>query len=93
MTFKNASEFTGDYISKTNHFPSRQDIWDAATEAAKDQLTSHNSDYAKCSHVIGLICGTLGIEVSKCNESNLHDIYHKLVEMKQITRELFENFA
>jgi hypothetical protein len=59
----------------------------------KLQNTSSNSDYAKCSHVIGLICGTLGIEVSKCNELNLHDIYHKLIEMKQATRELFEHFA
>jgi hypothetical protein len=64
--------------------------WEATT---KFQNTSSNSDYAKCSHVIGLICGTLGIEVSKCNELNLHDIYHKLIEMKQTTRELFQHFA
>ena len=56
MTYKNASEFTGEYISKTNHFPSRQDIWDAAREATKEQerITSHNSDYAKLPNYIDI---------------------------------------
>jgi hypothetical protein len=47
MNAKNAAEFTKEYISKTHHFPSRQDVWDAATEAAKERFTTHNSDYAK----------------------------------------------
>ena len=52
MVYKNASEFTGVYISKTHHLPSRQDVWDAAMESTREQLTSHNSDYAKCSEHI-----------------------------------------
>ena len=44
-------------------------------ELKKRLLTSHNSDYEKCSHVIGLICGVLDITISECDELNLHEIY------------------
>lgn len=64
MNAKNAAEFTKEYISKTHHFPSRQDVWDAATEAAKERFATHNSDYAKCYN-----CGQeFKIEKGLCKE-------------------------
>lgn len=59
----------------------------------KRLLTSHNSDYAKCSHVIGLICGVLDITISECDELNLHEIYPKIVEIKNVVKELSQHFA
>ena len=58
-----------------------------------EKLTSDNSDYAKCSHVIGLICGVLDITISECDELNLHEIYHKIVEIKNVVKELSQHFA
>ena len=62
-------------------------------ELKKRLLTSHNSDYEKCSHVIGLICGVLDITISECDELNLHEIYHKIVEIKNVVKELSQHFA
>ena len=71
MVYKNASEFTGEYISKTHHFPSRQDIWDAATEATKERLTSHNSDYTKLPDYIeiAMITGMKPSDIKKVCEA------------------------
>jgi len=59
----------------------------------KIRVSAHNSDYAKCSHVIGLICGVLDITISECDELNLHEIYHKIVEIKNVVKELSQHFA
>lgn len=65
-------------------------VWEAEPTP---QNTSSNSDYAKCSHVIGLICGVLDITISECDELNLHEIYHKIVEIKNVVKELSQHFA
>ena len=57
------------------------------------QNTSSNSNYEKCSHVIGLICGVLDITISECDELNLHEIYPKIVEIKNVVKELSQHFA
>ena len=64
-------------------------------ESENKQLQSapSNSDYEKCSHVIGLICGVLDITISECDELNLHEIYHKIVEIKNVVKELSQHFA
>jgi len=61
------------------------------TEQLKN--TPSNSDYEKCSHIIGLICDVLDITISECDELNLHEIYHKIVEIKNVVKELSQHFA
>ena len=65
-------------------------IW---SDLRKLQSAPSNSDYEKCSHVINLICNTMGITVNECDESNLHEIYHKIVEIKNVVKELSQHFA
>ena len=67
--------------------------WVAVRFAIKAQSAPSNSDYEKCSHVIGLICGVLDITISECDELNLHEIYHKIVEIKNVVKELSQHFA
>ncbi len=68
-------------------------IRELESENKQLQNTPSNSDYEKCSHVIGLICGVLDITISECDELNLHEIYHKIVEIKNVVKELSQHFA
>ena len=62
-------------------------------ELKKRLLTSHNTDYASCSHVVDLICDVLTLEKSENMEINLHTIYSEVVEIKRIIRDLREKFS
>ena len=68
-------------------------IRELESENKQLQRAPSNSDYEKCSHVIGLICGVLDITISECDELNLHEIYHKIVEIKNVVKELSQHFA
>jgi len=80
-------------IDGGNLSAAKRRIKELETELEQLKNTPSNSDYEKCSHVIGLICGVLDITISECDELNLLEIYPKIVEIKNVVKELSQHFA
>lgn len=89
-------QYIHDLKSHVPESPGRENriaVLEEELEHEQLQNKSSNSDYEKCSHVIGLICGVLDITISECDELNLHEIYPKIVEIKNVVKELSQHFA